>query len=114
VRRAQHAADAETAALVPAGRPLRREHAELAVEALGRALERASAEVGLDAELGWALLDLRDVLTSHLLAARAVADVAVGPHSSGWDSSGQLLRRGVSEVARLLDPLLASARATAG
>jgi hypothetical protein len=67
---------------------------EAAAAGLERELARAGADVRLEDGLAWKLLALRDVLVSHLVAVRALADVA-GDHGS----VGPMLRRGVDEVA---------------
>jgi hypothetical protein len=93
---AQSAADGLTTIADPPGTLA----CEAAAEALGDALGTASATFGLDDEIGWALLDLRDVLTSHLVASRAVADIVLG-----HDAARRLLGRGIDEVARGLASL---------
>jgi hypothetical protein len=70
------------------------------VDTAGERLARLSVDDSCDRSTGLILLDWRDRLSSHVLAARALADIQV--HA---DVEIHMLERGLVEVASALDEL---------
>jgi hypothetical protein len=85
------------AALATAGDQLQR---------LSDELRGAGTELGLDRVLAWKLLELRDWLDSHMLAAQALESADIDP-----TAALEMIRRGVDGIADRLpgpdDPLVA-------